>query len=671
MMETNEIERALSFVDSHDRDTWVRMGAAIKTELGEAGYDIWDRWSQSAENYNSQASKSVWRSLRPGFISIGTLFYEAKQGGYKAEAPFVPIDPETLKVREVQRKALEEEAQAERIRAAQRARDRAKRLWDRSGPANPSHPYLVSKGITDPAVIRLLRQDRYQNILVPVKQDKELVAVQRISAKGAKFFGKGSVISGSAFLIGDTSQVKETGLVLTEGFATGASIYQATKQPVLVVFSANNLVKVAEKLKALDTSITLAADNDMNETGFRFAEKARAVLGDKARVVMPKFDEKSIKDYQKRHGKSRYPSDFNDLHELQGLNTLRPFFQPEIVKENSQEKKRMDKPIVNSIEVDLERQRSAESLSNVSRKDQQEQAQSIGSVSLQQSSEHKELKQTEVTGPVSEQEAITDLRYKAPPKSLESKYVYAEGKYYDRTGSTVLFDDKGKALVTSRLDRQTVYDMIEVAKEKQWNAVVLKGSPDFRRFAYLEAESQGIQTRGYSPTPADLKLVEQLREERSLNKIEKDSEREPIKKESAAAVAVAEKVQSQNQMPTSAQIETSEKADIDNDVPLKEITASASIPSEVKIAADKLKQAETTWNPTQFSVMQYYKGLAKQAVHYMRAEHRSQAQRNFDTNMDRALNGTEFTLPLPIQVGHTPSQETPVRTPNYELEIER
>lgn len=660
MANSIEIERALSFIDNQDREKWVRMGAAIKSELGEPGYEIWDHWSQSADTYNAQASKAVWQSLRPGFVGIGSLYYEAKQAGYLPEKSS-SIDLQVLQERQAQRKEVEAQALAERSQAAEKAKDKANTLWNNAEPADPKHPYLVNKGITDPALIGSLRQDRYQNLLVPVKQDKELVAVQRINAEGAKFFGKGSAISGSAFLIGDAAQAKEQGLVLTEGLATGASIHQATGQPVLVVFAAHNLVTVAEKVKHVDAPFILAADNDHSETGIKFAEKAQEVLGDKAMIVMPDFDKDAITAYQRRHGEGKYPSDFNDLHELNGLNSLRSFFQLETLRDSNQEDKTMNKPVVNTIEVDLERNRS-----NRVKSDPKVESQVKENVQSQAETEVK------ATPSVSEQaqDVITNLKYKAPPKSLETKYVYAEGKYYDRTGSTVLFDDKGKALATTRLDRQTVYDMIEVAKEKHWDAVVLKGSPDFRRFAYLEAESQGIQTRGYSPTPADLKLVDQLRDERALNKIEKDSEREPSNP--AQAASEADKMQAQNQMPTSAQIETSAKADVDSDVPMAEITTTPFIPSEVKVAAEKMKQSETNLNTARFSTVQYYKGLAKQAVNYMKVGNRADAQRNFDTNMDKALNGTAFNMPTPLQAETTQPQNEPTRThDNKELEIER
>ena len=39
----NDIDRtraALQFIDASDRDTWLRMAFAIKSEVGDAGFDL-------------------------------------------------------------------------------------------------------------------------------------------------------------------------------------------------------------------------------------------------------------------------------------------------------------------------------------------------------------------------------------------------------------------------------------------------------------------------------------------------------------------------------------------------------------------------------------------------------------------------------------------------------
>jgi len=57
--DTDRIFSALSYIDAADRDLWLRMGMAVKSELGEPGFDTWDPWSQTAHNYDATDSKAV------------------------------------------------------------------------------------------------------------------------------------------------------------------------------------------------------------------------------------------------------------------------------------------------------------------------------------------------------------------------------------------------------------------------------------------------------------------------------------------------------------------------------------------------------------------------------------------------------------------------------------
>ena len=57
---SNDIERireALQFIGAHDRETWVEMGMAIHAEFGDTGFDLWDAWSQQAENYKASSAR--------------------------------------------------------------------------------------------------------------------------------------------------------------------------------------------------------------------------------------------------------------------------------------------------------------------------------------------------------------------------------------------------------------------------------------------------------------------------------------------------------------------------------------------------------------------------------------------------------------------------------------
>ena len=108
------------------------------------------------------------------------------------------------------------------------------------------------------------------------------------------------------------------------------------------------------------------------------------------------------------------------------------------------------------------------------------------------------------------QQPVLDLAYERPPKNLQSRYVVADnGQYLSADNhTTVLFEDKGNALKTAKSDNQTIQDMLEVAKAKGWDSIKISGSPEFKSMMYVAAESQGIKTTGYKPTPADLAMVE-------------------------------------------------------------------------------------------------------------------------------------------------------------------
>jgi len=79
----DRIREALTYIPSDDRDTWLKIGMAIKSELGDDGFSLWDYWSQSADSYKESDARSVWRSIKNGSTGIGTLFHLAKQHGWK------------------------------------------------------------------------------------------------------------------------------------------------------------------------------------------------------------------------------------------------------------------------------------------------------------------------------------------------------------------------------------------------------------------------------------------------------------------------------------------------------------------------------------------------------------------------------------------------------------
>lgn len=337
MSDIDDIRSALSYIDSHDRDTWWQVGAAVKDELGENGYDLWDEWSQRADNYDNRAAKSTWKSLKPGSFSIGTVWKLARQNGWQPAKPYTPPSVEEQARRKAESEARRQAAEQERQQTQQRVKGTAQKIWNSSRPASLSHPYLAAKGITNPDAIAGLRQNKYKdndNLIIPVLYDNEIVNLQSINQDGGKRFLAGGQVQGAYAFIGKADDVEKVGVVMAEGYATAASIYEATGKPVIIAFDAGNMVAVAERLAQKlpqNVPVVIAVDNDASQTGIKKARQAAALLGDRATAIQPEFSMTQIQQYQKgkgvdEKGRPPLPSDFNDLHQLAGLEAVRQSF---------------------------------------------------------------------------------------------------------------------------------------------------------------------------------------------------------------------------------------------------------------------------------------------------------------------------------------------------------
>ncbi len=195
------------------------------------------------------------------------------------------------KLSHVEAAALAERAeQARRKRAADEvqrhaeARERAAERWTKAGPADSAHPYLVRKGVKAHGI----RQDG-DSLLVPMRDaGGELHSLQTIAPDGDKLFMKGGRVTGCYFGIGKPDGT----LSIAEGYATAATIHEATGHPVAVAFNAGNLEPVAAALRAKlpDIRIIVCADDDYRTAGnsgiTKATDAARAVGG---LVAVPDF----------------------------------------------------------------------------------------------------------------------------------------------------------------------------------------------------------------------------------------------------------------------------------------------------------------------------------------------------------------------------------------------
>ena len=208
--------------------------------------------------------------------------------------------------------------------------------------ADLAHPYLRNKGIQDVTAVAGIRINRYQGqnkLVIPVYlRDEqtgktELVNLQQIDEHGTKRFLYGGQKSGGYAILNGTHADMKDGFYLAEGYATAASVHLATGN-VVIAFDAGNLPVVAARIAERDnlpsdTPIYLAADNDrVSQTGLTKATEAAAWLGERAQIRLPEFNAHDITTWQQQHGqldadgKEQFPSDFNDLMALRGLDAV-------------------------------------------------------------------------------------------------------------------------------------------------------------------------------------------------------------------------------------------------------------------------------------------------------------------------------------------------------------
>ncbi len=78
------IQTALSYIPADDRHTWLHIGMALHHYFAgnHDGYSIWTNWSSTSAKHDSNDQKKTWDSFKAnGKITVGTLFYLAKQNG--------------------------------------------------------------------------------------------------------------------------------------------------------------------------------------------------------------------------------------------------------------------------------------------------------------------------------------------------------------------------------------------------------------------------------------------------------------------------------------------------------------------------------------------------------------------------------------------------------------
>lgn len=199
----------------------------------------------------------------------------------------------------------QKEIKAELAAARKKAAKEAVKIYTAASVASTTHPYLLAK--------RVLPYNVHEvdgRLIVPAYgDDGDIKTLQYINDEGDKLFLEGGEAGGAYNILGEDT----TCLIIAEGFATAASIHEATGKTTVIAFSAGNVPKVTRAMSKLypTAKLIVACDNDKYgkfNAGVAYALQVKDIA-----------DIRPVQFNEDVNGK---PTDYNDLALLAGLDAV-------------------------------------------------------------------------------------------------------------------------------------------------------------------------------------------------------------------------------------------------------------------------------------------------------------------------------------------------------------
>lgn len=338
------------------RADWIKYARILFDEFGDDGFGIWDAWSKDHPEYNEKRALQAWKSaVRTGGgrpATIATLVYDAKRNGWRPTRKHnAKRDASAQRAHEEARARRRAELQAAEAAAQAAAALRAAELWAAATLDPAGHPYLERKRVGAYGIRRAAEWVREwvdpETGEVHTWRDKDALIIPIWSGPGVLASLQAILPArtiGRAPRDGEKDQRRDkdylrdgrkhgcyctigrikpdvTVVIICEGYATGASLHEATGYPVMVAFDAGNLQPVAEALRAKLPSvrIVIASDNDQFHAPrggkpFNPGVEAATAAAEACKGVL------AVPQFESLDGE---PTDFNDLAREQGADAVR------------------------------------------------------------------------------------------------------------------------------------------------------------------------------------------------------------------------------------------------------------------------------------------------------------------------------------------------------------
>lgn len=218
--------------------------------------------------YGNKQNKECWYALHESKRGTGTLWgYYGDWSQPGMEELFYCSKGEKGMTSEEKREAEDMRRELEAKKKILREEMTVEmRKYYNSLPSISSHPYLEKKKVK---AGKDLRVDG-DTLIIPLYSNKgEIQTLQRISPDGDKKLYYGLSSSCVRYIFSGSSRI-----FLCEGYATGASIHEATGATVVCAMFANNIPKIAKDYPG----IIVVADNDESGTGEKVCEGLDYIL---------------------------------------------------------------------------------------------------------------------------------------------------------------------------------------------------------------------------------------------------------------------------------------------------------------------------------------------------------------------------------------------------------
>lgn len=308
--------------------------AAFRAAMREAGIDTDDEIEADGRPHrfhvadDKAGTKNGTYCLFADGVPAG--WFGTHRGGWETHTWCLKTEREIPEAdRAAHRQRMKEAEQSKAAEEAKRkadARKRAATIWKGAKACDDAHPYLQRKGVKahglKVATWRAWHQaegGQWQErriadaMLVPLRDAKgALHSLQAIFPEQDAVLARdkdylpGGEKRGCYHAIGKPAGV----ILVAEGYATGASLHEATGHAVAVAFDCGNLKPVAEALRAKypEARLIVCADNDQFTEGNPGVTKGReAAEAAGAGLAAPEFADLAGE-----------PTDFNDLVQREG-----------------------------------------------------------------------------------------------------------------------------------------------------------------------------------------------------------------------------------------------------------------------------------------------------------------------------------------------------------------